>query len=309
MSGRQAQYSAARLPRYLAVVAAGPRFHALLSCRRRYRVHSVFKRALNLWDGREFLTVLPISRGGGETYATLALAPGESFLDLGATPGLEADVCDGALVRIGSEIVFDFGHAWTWRSRLAQVASADAKLDGKRLEAFRRVLVCAPVGSLFLGALMGSSVPAAALLDDLRESVIHADMARLDTTLGSLVGLGPGLTPSGDDVLAGMSLARATFRRARGVAGQADVLWEAGVRSKLGSTHELSAFFIEEALAGRSHEFVEDALGALFEGDPQETAIAARKLIGMGATSGVDTGVGVYLAVEWERRYAWCSGG
>ena len=292
--------------RHLGAVQAGRRFCGLLSGSRRYRVHSVFARALNLWDGREFLTLLPVSRGCGETCATLALAPEESFLDFGLVPGLEVEARDGTRVRLGPEVVVDFGSALTWESRLSTMAPG--QLSDANLLVLRRTLLDASTASPLRGAVDGSNPGLAALLDALRVSVLAADGTRLGAALASLVGFGPGLTPSGDDVVVGMSLARAVFRRAGG-RPDGGGLWEAGVRGALARTHALSAFFIEEALAGRSHEFVEDALGCLLAGRPQETGLAARRLIGVGATSGFDIGVGLYLAAEWERRYAWCSSG
>lgn len=294
-------------PRHLGAVSAGRRFSGLLSGRRRYRVHSVFARALNLWDGREFLTFLPLSRGGGETCATLALAPGESLLDFEVASGFEAQVHDGTRVRVGPGVIVDFSSSSMWESRLRDVRLL--RLDETNLAVLRRTLLDSATASPFRGVIDGVDSGLTELLEGLRASVLEADQAGLGVALESLVGFGPGLTPSGDDVVLGMSLARAVVRRARGRPGKGDTLWEAGVRGVLSRTHALSAFFIEEALSGKSHEFVEDALGCLFAGGPQETALAAGRLIGLGATSGFDIGMGLYLAAEWERGYAWCSGG
>lgn len=311
MTGALGRGPAGGARRHLGAVQAGRRFCGLLSGSRRYRIHSVFARALNLWDedGREFLTLLPLSRGCGATYATLALAPEESFLDFELVPGLEAEARDGTRVQLGLEVVVDFSSALTWESRLSTMAPG--QLSEANLLVLRRALLETSTASPFRGAVDGSDSGLAALLDALRAAVLAADGTRLGAALASLVGFGPGLTPSGDDVVVGMSLARAVFRRARRAGGRRDGggLWEAGVRGALARTHALSAFLIEEALAGRSHEFVEDALGCLLAGGPQETGLAAGRLIGVGATSGFDIGVGLYLAAEWERRYAWCSSG
>ncbi|MDI7246822.1 MAG: DUF2877 domain-containing protein [Bacillota bacterium] len=293
--------------RYLGAVQAGPRFCDLLSGVRRYLVHSVFARAINLWDGQEFLTLLPLSRGCGATWATVAVAPGESFLDFGLAPGLEVEARSGRWVRLGPEVVVDFGSALAWESKLAAVAVGDVRET--HLRALLDTLLRAPAPSPIRGAIDGNGGPGrgiVALLDGLRASVQAADGARLGAALGGLVGFGPGLTPSGDDVVAGLCLARAVMRKA---CGKPDGFWEDAVREALGRTHALSGFLVREALGGRSHEFAEDALYHLLAGGPRETAHGATRLVSIGATSGFDMGVGIYLAAEWQRRYAWCSSG
>ena len=76
----------------------------------------------------------------------------------------------------------------------------------------------------------------------------------------TLVGLGPGLTPSGDDYLGGMLIALRLLERG----AQADALWR-WLEPRLASrTSAISAAHLAAAAAGEGHEALHEALA----GDP-----------------------------------------
>lgn len=290
--------------RYLSVVEVGSDFDALLAGERRFHVHSVFSGALNLTDGRTFLTMLPLGRGCGASYATLALSGGDTFLrrrDL--VPGLEARVLPGKRVQLGPGVVVDFGRAVPWESPLRAMRAVPA-VGKKNMEALRQALIDCPAASPFQGVLEGRKPELGAVLDRMKACVLLRDGPELERAIAAVLGLGPGLTPSGDDLILGLCMARAVVRKAE---GRPRGLWEASVSRQLGNTHALSAFFIERALEGRSHEFVESALACLLACGSAKTRAAVERLLGVGATSGFDIGLGLYLALEWQGRYDWCS--
>jgi hypothetical protein len=76
-----------------------------------------------------------------------------------------------------------------------------------------------------------------------------------------LIGLGPGLTPSGDDYLGGMLVAL----RAYGRAAQADSLWR-WLKPRLERTSTISGAHLAAAAAGEAHEALHHALATLFSG-------------------------------------------
>lgn len=100
-----------------------------------------------------------------------------------------------------------------------------------------------------------------------------------------LGGLGPGLTPSGDDALAGMLLAARLQRP-----GDEDDL----VRlADTVATHEISLAFLRWAARGQSVEPVH----RLLLGDPR----AGAELLALGHTSGADLALG--LTTLWPRSH------
>lgn len=101
--------------------------------------------------------------------------------------------------------------------------------------------------------------------------------------LDRLLGRGPGLTPLGDDVLAGWLATRAAL-------GRPDAVLAAAVRRRLGVTTLLSATLLECALHGEALPQLAGWLAA-----PDDTTTAA--LLAVGATSGAGLLAGARLAL------------
>jgi hypothetical protein len=97
------------------------------------------------------------------------------------------------------------------------------------------------------------------------------------------VGRGPGLTPLGDDVLAGWLATRASL-------GRPDATVTAAVRDRFGSTTLLSATLLDCASRGE----VLPQLGAWLA---EPTATAVEALLAVGATSGAGLLAGARLAL------------
>ncbi len=141
------------------------------------------------------------------------------------------------------------------------------------------------------GLPSGPSGPLAAL----RGAVRRADLEAALRTATRLVGLGPGLTPAGDDVLAGTVAGLvllghpAAERFGAGVYGLA-----------AGRTTELSRALLRHAAAGRvSGEFAGVVRGLIGQGD-LDTAIAT--LLATGATSGRALALGLCTAIDLAER-------
>ena len=109
------------------------------------------------------------------------------------------------------------------------------------------------------------------------------DLGELAARLG---GRGPGLTPAGDDVLAGVLLARWA---ASDAAERAESLAIArGV-----ATNRISRSFLQAAAAGQCIEPAHDLLVALLSRDESAVANARVKLSAYGATSGAALALGI----------------
>ena len=123
-----------------------------------------------------------------------------------------------------------------------------------------------------------SAVPAG------RASAALAALARddLPSVAMAIGGAGPGLTPAGDDALAGLLLAR----RALGGDPQEDL-------ARAVATTAISAAFLTWAARGQSLQCVHDLLAAAAAGDGRATQVAARVLGAVGHTSGCDIALGL----------------
>ncbi|MCA1844276.1 MAG: DUF2877 domain-containing protein, partial [Actinobacteria bacterium] len=111
----------------------------------------------------------------------------------------------------------------------------------------------------------------------------------LKIAAGALGGLGPGLTPAGDDMLSGILFA---FRALGGPTVEPALLAVAhSVR-----TNDLAAAILQSAAGGFHIEPVHDLVMAAAAGDTGAAASAAAELAHFGSSSGADVAYGLRLA-------------
>ncbi len=225
----------------------------------------------------------------------------------GIAPGMPAAV-GGALLSIDGTRI-DLGGAEVWDARLPRAERAPA---GSREAVVAELLSRAPRESV-AAAVLGSRESragqvAAALSESLRDGL--NSMARLladplcevaacearEAVSARIAGLGPGLTPSGDDLLVGIANALTTLHRAPETEGA--LARKVLIDAALSRTSRISAAYLEAACAGDAslpwHRLVR-SLG----GERDDLRRAARRLLRVGETSGADALAGFCWA--WER--------
>jgi hypothetical protein len=119
----------------------------------------------------------------------------------------------------------------------------------------------------------------------------------LDARAEELIGLGPGLTPAGDDYLGGVMVALHLLDRA----GQAAALWRWLEPRLAQRSNAISAALLAAAAAGEAHEALHDCLSQLFQREPDWDAVLDR-LDAVGHGSGWNALAGA-LAVLQKQRY------
>jgi hypothetical protein len=125
---------------------------------------------------------------------------------------------------------------------------------------------------------------------DLPASALRALAAAEASAALDLLGRGHGLTPSGDDVLAGWLIARhATGRSPSPIA-------DAVLSASADRTTVLSAALLHRAVAGEALPQCGDLLLGLHAGTGVDTALAA--LLAVGHTSGAALAIGISLGLE-----------
>jgi hypothetical protein len=136
-----------------------------------------------------------------------------------------------------------------------------------------------------------------ALMGGIAESLSSRNRRSLKVVTSSLAGLGPGLTPAGDDFLAGVLLALALVQQQRADADLGEI---AGLLLETAAprTHEISAAYLKAAHAGEAHERWHRLLGAMAAGDHTTIAAAGREVMEVGETSGADMLAGFLTAMQ-----------
>ncbi len=131
---------------------------------------------------------------------------------------------------------------------------------------------------------------------DLLSSVRSGDIDGVSAAASRLAGFGPGLTPSGDDVLAGFM--SSLLLGAKALNRDIDYAMEINqtiLSSVIGRTTQLSQRLLEDALLGEAPEPVSRAINALLMGNDDEVEEAVSALLAWGHTSGADSLLGILL--------------
>jgi hypothetical protein len=113
--------------------------------------------------------------------------------------------------------------------------------------------------------------------------------AGCDVAVPALCGRGPGLTPAGDDVVAGMFLVRALTGCDRS---------EMVAHARAAPTHPIGRAFLAAAASGECIEPAHRLLGALADRDAAAVDRWQDVLAGVGASSGCDLVLGMKVALQ-----------
>ena len=255
---------------------------------RRGRIHSAFARAVNVeWlePGGGLLTLHgPSPLAAPFAMALTAWPEAHQMAAWELEPGLPVFSSEGRLVAGGLEV--------EWRC--VPVTDLRVTPSAEHARATRDRLVNAlasfahPAGAAGLASVAGCTGRAAAA-----RAIRDRDPRGLARASRSLMGLGEGLTPAGDDWLVGTlaALHRLGQHWAFADGHLASVL----VGEAIGRTTTIGAAFLAHALAGEFSEPARDLVTA--ESLPRARAAAAR-LAAMGATSGADTLAGMRAALD-----------
>jgi hypothetical protein len=132
----------------------------------------------------------------------------------------------------------------------------------------------------------------------LREAATCGDTASVTRAARRLAGLGPGLTPSGDDLLAGFVAAWTLLGAALGLGAAARERVPAAVLAGAESrASALGRAWLRHASRGELLEPMTRLVAAMLAPEPGDLEAATRGALAVGASSGTDWMVGFLLAV------------
>ena len=221
----------------------------------------------------------------------------------GVEPGMAVLTSADGLTIAGAGLRIDASAARPWNAALpsaARLASGPTVIDELEVAVeIARTLAAGRAPSAGFGPLLvtgGSGDPwldAARLRIERQTEALRADEleAAVEPTIG-LIGLGTGLTPSGDDYLAGLLAgldATGHGSRAAIASAIADAV--------PGRTTGIGAALLIHAARGEYAERLHDVLAAIALGRSHGLAVAIGRAMAYGATSGADSLVGVFAAI------------
>ena len=193
---------------------------------------------------------------------------------------LNAQIATFTLPAVGARVALSVAARWT-----PAPLPANPTIDIGGLEyAARGRAPQEGLGGLVIGAHNSLSGHAAPALEALERWLIGN---ALDDDVQMLIGLGPGLTPSGDDYLGGMLIALQAFERRP----QAAALWR-WLEPRVSRTSAISAAHLAAAAQGEGHEALHACLQALCDRNP-DWAHTLERVANVGHVSGWDALAGI----------------
>lgn len=282
---------------------------------KRGRVAAVFETTFYIEaDNSRFLCVGAPNVGKGPIMAIVAARPAPSWNDAGVHEG-ETVVFERGLIRVGRGLSFALANAVVWKP--PPWPDVVPEVLGAAIAALQ-LRMRHPSGQVQRQASPNQAPPALADRTDRNDAAsltierrVTLSMATLadwldyhlsgsaelddagrDAVMG-LIGLGPGLTPSGDDVIAGLILALHAAAR-RETANQLAAFVRAIPPD---ATSKLSRWLLEAAIAGHPSEAMHAMIVALLSGDTAALPAALAGLEAIGHTSGTDMLAGALLGL------------
>ncbi|MDR2487109.1 MAG: DUF2877 domain-containing protein [Clostridiales Family XIII bacterium] len=267
-----------------------------------FRVHSVFPHGVNLAvSGR--LVFVGDRRGDTPPYGVCVPEGQLSLLEV--APGDEIHWTRADMRFTGSRFALCLAGAAQVDNRLSR--AGDAGQSGqfgptgrpeKGSEAWREAL-CAMTG---FGIPVGEAAdPARAGNPELRGCLMNRDSAHVQGVLKRWVGAGPGLTPSGDDFLAGLLLADHVCPAPLIVGSVFKEVLQGLLRE--GYTTDVGRHYLECALEGLASEsWIQLVVHGCLAGDVPAQRDGLSQVLSLGHTSGADTLAGFLYGIQiWTR--------
>lgn len=252
------------------------------------KVLSVHGRAINiLLDNGELATVVRAALGPGPNRIGIAFRePAGSFPAWGLTAGDPVARTDNA-VDLGENIFLDLTTSMHSSSLVAAGSFEPTHFSNNR-KMVVPLLAATPDGGPSGDEFLRRS---AAFADILQGGDSHA----LAAAVRSLMGLGPGLTPSGDDFLVGLLCGW----RVAGFDGPVVGAVREATLASLDATGLTSGHYLKHACRGRFAAVLVAVAAGLARGNPATTLNAARWCLQFGATSGYDSLRGILCALDF----------
>ena len=286
----------------LRAVSIGSRVASVLQRGASGRVCAVFERSIHIAVNDEIVCIGGAGIGNGPLNAIVEPAIASRW-PAGIEAGERAEIAGRAIPLRRWRL--DFSGARTWRPDPwplpTNAVAVRATLDRARSIVGER----APYDGLARLAILGEHISSGAPSDALariaapRLAALGDWLAEVELNAGApdgivgLLGLGPGLTPSGDDVLSGALIGL----HAVGAEALAAQMAGALLPEAPNATTPLSCAFLEAAATGEGGEALHGFIGAVVTGQRDRLDAVVDSLGRIGHTSGWDALAGAYLAL------------
>lgn len=293
-------------PDALGILEVGPIARRALHEGARGEIRAVFERSFYVELGSEWVCFGPRTLGAGPLNALHECRPGATWRDGEIAVGDPVTIGHD-VIRIGAAVRFRLADPIEWMPPAPGAWDAVTLASG--LESFDGMVAdIMPHDSLAVlasrtercGPLSIVARTAAGPADDLA-GLVRADVLSrrkgsriVPRSLGSLLGLGPGLTPSGDDFLGGAMVALSSL----GLTGLRDAIWETLEPLVADRTNDISRAHLTAAARGLGSAALHAVLNAVIGGRTDNLGVGLAAIDAIGHTSGWDALAGAVTVMR-----------
>jgi len=258
------------------------------------RIHSVFRHTVNLRRATDNQLYTLGSSGADNAPATLVVDT-PAFDRFGLCPRMPIVILKAGLAAGGLSVSLD--HTRPWSPLLASLPIPVLSLHWMRefvdwhgvpggIKPRHRPASAVEAQTALVLAQATRGLSSALRAHQVRSAHDHG---------GRLIGLGPGLTPAGDDYVLGIAVGCALLG-ARGRHYQA-LLLEV-IDANAHRTNDISYTAMAHAVRGRVRESIIELAKAMASRDSIEMAVRAHRVLALGATSGTDILSGMLAGLQ-----------
>jgi hypothetical protein len=296
---------------------------SLRGAKKTARVHSVFDRGFYIKIGRNLISVIKNEDFISPTSIVISALYDRGFRSLGIEEGTKIGVNGDNMVFEDKALTIRLGKSANWFS--PPVPKQSALLDlikvSLNLRILRDVIYTCPSREglvpllenvelygptqLFLKpqrpALSEKARPS---IETLMWGLFSGDQNMVITRALEILGLGPGLTPSGDDFLAGLILSLTVGGKVLRGSNKSELGFYRKVSANIcklakEKTTIYTQTLLSQARSGEGPKAVVELIHALLTKDPNQVATSAKTVISMGETSGADIAIGIYYGIRF----------
>lgn len=277
-------------------------------------VHSVFERTFNILIGGALVGVVRSDISLNPIDMMTDIPQSQTMPSLGVKKGVPVRVFESKLL-VGDILEINLADAKIWKPPTKVEKPLVPNEISRNLELARQTAVSRTraegLGQLLkhLDAIGRGELPAASDLNDvarkalpnivgLVKAVRNGKTAAAESTTKNLVGLGPGLTPSADDMLVGFT--GALWWTSQSLGKDADMASKINstIVSHADRTNLLSRQLLQHAARGDVNERLGELFTAILAGPASKIEPLVTRIMKIGESSGIDMMVGLLLGMQ-----------
>jgi len=251
------------------------------------RIHSIFQHAINLIDHSDWIiTILPDNYSAGPQTVILTQDGFAEFKSLGFKV---MDTCN-------LRNLIDTENAITITGRtINESILKDITRIHRNIDYFESILSQRGNKNGLLGQNSIYSKYAAPIMTEIESSFSQGKYEKAADNILKLTGLGPGLTPSGDDFILGIL---AVFKFCLVPQDIICTLTRKIINDAKTRTNIISYNMLRQGAMGGFPEWVEDMAFSIICENPEDIDIAFSKILKIGSSSGSDISAGMLFGLK-----------